>query len=133
MPPAPAILIVEDERTLREELSELLKTLNYQCFCADNGLAALHILESEAIDILLCDVNLSGEDGVNLVKRLHDHDNRLLAGLGVVMMTGHTDLVESVRGNIDQLCDAFLLKPVRLRDLRAVLDRVIARVRADVA
>ncbi|SEN79245.1 Response regulator receiver domain-containing protein [Sphingomonas gellani] len=130
---ARTILLVEDEPSLRDELAELLITLGFRCLATDNGAAAFDVLKCERVDLLLCDVNLAGEDGLNLIRRMHGELGEIFTRIAVIVMTGHTALVESQCDNMDHLISAFLLKPIRLRDLRALLDSLIGEGVRDVA
>jgi len=60
------ILVVDDERALREFNKEILTTHGYQVLCADGGEQAIDLLETETVDLLLTDVIMPGMDGYQL-------------------------------------------------------------------
>jgi len=65
------ILIVDDEPALREALVELLnEEPNYTVLQAEHGVAALQILKSEQIDLMLLDVNMPFLNGVGVIKKM---------------------------------------------------------------
>ena len=62
----PVLLIVDDERATRNVLSQALED-GYEVYTAGNGKAARAILESEPVDILLTDLRLGGESGMDII------------------------------------------------------------------
>ena len=62
----PVLLIVDDEKSTRTVLSAALED-SYEVFAAGNGKAARAIMESEPVDILLTDLRLGGESGMDLI------------------------------------------------------------------
>jgi DNA-binding NtrC family response regulator len=81
------LLVVDDERNLRESLSEALKEAGYNVLTAANGKEAYAIIQSHALDLLLCDWRMPEMDGGALLKLLRD-DGRLV-DLPVLVMTAH--------------------------------------------
>ena len=57
------ILVVDDERTIRESLSKVLHAENYEVLCAENGQEAIERFAEARIDLLLLDLGLRGNDG----------------------------------------------------------------------
>jgi len=70
------ILLVEDNTVIRESAAELLRLDGYEVLEAASGELALPIIESERLDLVLCDIVMSGMDGYevyNYLKRRHKH------------------------------------------------------------
>ena len=65
-----SILVVDDEQALRELTSEIFRTQGYRVLCAENGEAALKVLETEQVDLVLTDVIMQGMDGYQLAAKI---------------------------------------------------------------
>jgi DNA-binding NtrC family response regulator len=133
------LLVVDDERNLRESLSEALKEAGYNVLTAANGKEAYAIIQSQALDLLLCDWRMPEMDGGSLLKLLRD-DGRLV-DLPVLVMTAHgtsNNAIEAIQfGAYD-----FVTKPFDLDDVLVTIRRVlehtslqkeVARLRSKVA
>ena len=80
----PVFLIVDDEKSTRDVLSAALED-DYEVYAAANGKAARAILESEPVDIMLTDLRLGGESGMDLI----DHAQTLPSPPACIMMTAY--------------------------------------------
>lgn len=115
------ILIVDDEKSVRETLREMLEYEGYEVVEADSGLQALDLFSQNSFDVVLCDIKMPGMDGMELLEKiLQSYD------IPVIMISGH--------GTIDTAVDAikkgafdFIIKPFDLNRLlisiRNALDR----------
>ena len=114
------VLIVEDDKTLRRAASELFKALGYETLTAEDGAAALKILESrEAIDFIFSDVVLTkGLNGVELAEKARE----LIPGIKVLLASGYPFDKIDTHGVIDE--DSFISKPYRVGQLSEKLDRL---------
>ena len=65
----PAILIVDDEKNTREGLRKALESPGYRIFLAASTPEALQIMERERVDLVLTDLRMPGEDGLELMRR----------------------------------------------------------------
>jgi two-component system chemotaxis response regulator CheY len=85
-------LVVDDSRTIRTIIRRILTGLGYEVLEAENGLAALGIIETEkaAVKIVLADWNMPEMNGLELVKRLRQDPE--LASLKVMMVTTETEI-----------------------------------------
>lgn len=78
------ILIVDDEEPIRNLLMRYLGTGNYDCVLAADAVEARSRFEEEAFDVILCDINMPGESGLDLLRDLRGRNTDLAA----VMVTG---------------------------------------------
>jgi putative nucleotidyltransferase with HDIG domain len=78
------ILIVDDEEPIRKLLMRYLGTRNYDCVLAADALEARSRFEEEEFDVILCDINMPGESGLDLLRDLRGRNTDLAA----VMVTG---------------------------------------------
>jgi DNA-binding NtrC family response regulator len=101
------ILVVDDERSIRVTLKAFLEAEGYCVETADEAEAALAVLQSKPVDVVLTDIILPRTSGVDLLRQIHE----TLPHIRVIMMTGEPTLEtasESLRlGAVD-----YLQKPV---------------------
>ena len=103
------ILIVDDERAIRNSLKEILEDEEYEVEVAPDAPTALQMVDGDHFQVVLCDIKMPGMDGVELLTQLHEK----VPDTAVVMMTGHGDIDTAVdcirKGAYD-----FLTKPLDL-------------------
>jgi CheY-like chemotaxis protein len=118
------VIVVEDEDGLRDELVELIAGLGRPCLgCADPG-EALAALRTHQGGLMLCDLNLAGHSGADLIRRVRGVMKLGPDVLRIIAMTGHTDLMERAGGDLTRFADALLLKPVRPAELKQLIEAV---------
>ena len=122
MPPD-RILIVDDDRDIRESMGEYLQGHGYEVALADGGEAMRKALEAALPDVVLLDLNMPGEDGLSLARWL-----RATHEVGIIMVTGAGEVVDRVVG-LEVGADDYLAKPFDPRELRARLKSVLRRTR----
>jgi two-component system response regulator AtoC len=113
------VLVVDDDPAIRTSIAEALSDGGIMITTAENGVRALSLLGDTAPDIVLTDVRMPDLDGLALLKALRERT----PGIDVVLMTAFDDMptvVAAMRGGAVE----FLVKPVNLRQLRRVIDRV---------
>jgi two-component system, OmpR family, response regulator MprA len=113
------ILVVDDERAVRESLRRALELEGYEIELAADGNEALYRLEvTEEPDALILDVLMPGVDGLEVCRRLRVAGSKL----PVLMLTARTEVEDRVAG-LDAGADDYVTKPFALEEL-------LARVRA---
>jgi two-component system OmpR family response regulator len=122
--PAERILIVDDDRDVRESMSEYLSGHGYEVALAEGGEAMRRAFAAGAPDVVLLDLNLPGEDGLSLARWLRsEHD------VAIIMVTAAGEVVDRVVG-LEVGADDYLAKPFDPRELRARLKSVLRRAKA---
>jgi two-component system phosphate regulon response regulator OmpR len=121
--PAERILIVDDDRDIRESMGEYLQGHGYEVALAEGGEAMRKALEAALPDVVLLDLNMPGEDGLSLARWLRAHHE-----VGIIMVTGAGEVVDRVVG-LEVGADDYLAKPFDPRELRARLKSVLRRTR----
>ena len=110
------IVVVEDNDDLREAIVEVLSALGHRVL----GLTCAEELGDEGaqavIDLLVVDLNLPGEDGVSLTRRLR----QIHPGLRILMMTARDTVRDKVSG-YEAGADMYLTKPVSIEELTAAV------------
>jgi two-component system, OmpR family, response regulator MprA len=113
------ILVVDDERAVRESLRRALELEGYEIELAGDGSEALYRLEgNEEPDAMILDVLMPGVDGLEVCRQLRGSGSKL----PVLMLTARTEVEDRVAG-LDAGADDYVTKPFALEEL-------LARVRA---
>jgi two-component system phosphate regulon response regulator OmpR len=121
----PHIVVVDDERDVRETVGEYLELHGYQVSVADGGTALRRLIAGEKpVDLVILDLNMPGEDGLTLARFLREH-----AKIGIIMLTAAGTVVDRVVG-LEVGADDYLPKPADLRELLARVKTVLRRVAA---
>jgi len=115
------ILIVDDDATIRTALADALGAPDLVVASADGGAAALAILDRFAPDIVVTDVRMPDLDGLALLRLLRER----AAGVDVILMTAFDDMPTVVSAMREGAVD-FLVKPLDLNELSALVERVLA-------
>ncbi len=124
--PAPKVLLVDDEDSLRRVMKELLERDGYVVAEARDGVQALDQIDRVGPDIIVLDLNLPGLDGYGVLS--HIRSRPATAAIPVIVLTAKGDEDNEVR--VFELgADDFLTKPFRARALSARLEAVLGRRR----
>ena len=115
------VLIVEDDREVREAVADYLASHGYTCAQAGDGKAMRAALAEGAPDLVLLDLRLPGEDGLSLARWLRDNHE-----VAIIMVTAAGDVVDRVVG-LEVGADDYLGKPFDLRELLARVKSVLRR------
>lgn len=121
------VLIVEDDRQVRDMLAEYLATHGYQVMQAGGGAAMREEIERALPDVVLMDVRLPGEDGLTLARYLRERYD-----VGIIMVTAADAVVDRVVG-LEIGADDYVTKPFDPRELLARLKSVMRRLQAQPA
>lgn len=114
------VLVVEDEPSVCQTLSEALTASGFDVTAALNGLEGLSLAQSNAYDLILLDVMLPGMDGVMICRELRKSGSKV----PIIFLTARGELEHKVAG-LDAGADDYLAKPFEIAEL-------MARVRANV-
>src|SRR5262249_13705224 len=117
----PHILLVDDSRELRDAISRYLRANNYRVSLADSAAAARKLLKTNAIDLVVLDVMMPGEDGLSLCRDLRS--NGLLP---IIMLTARGEDVDRIVG-LEMGADDYVSKPCNPRELIARITAVLRR------
>ncbi|MBO4428042.1 MAG: sigma-54-dependent Fis family transcriptional regulator [Bacteroidales bacterium] len=106
------ILVVDDERYIRNSLKEILGDEGYEVEEAEDGSQAVEMIDKEHYDVVLCDIKMPGKDGIEVL----DHVSEQGIDSMMVMLSGHGDIQTAVdclkKGAFD-----YLAKPLDLNRL----------------
>jgi two-component system response regulator FlrC len=119
---AASILLVEDDSTLRGALAETLSLADYDVHVAQDGTAALELLEHADVAAVISDYQMAPMDGSELLRRLRESR----PDLPFVLMTAHGTIQHAVK-SIQQGATDYLVKPFDAPALLRKLDSVIPK------
>jgi two-component system OmpR family response regulator len=121
---APHILVVDDDPQIRALLEEYLGASGLRVSAAASGKQMLQILTDEAIDLVVLDLRLAGEDGMAIARSLRDQ-----SAIPIVMLTGVREEADRVMG-LELGADDYLTKPFSPRELLARIRTVLRRTKS---
>ncbi len=118
------ILIVDDERAIRNSLKEILMDEGYEADVAENGPSALEAASKERYDVIFCDIKMPGMEGTEVLEKLVEEG----IDSAVVMISGHGDIQTAVecikKGAFD-----FIQKPLDLNRILITIKNATDRVK----
>jgi DNA-binding NtrC family response regulator len=118
------LLIVDDERAVREAAREAALVLGYRAAASDSAEQALRLLESQSIDVVLLDLKLPGTGGLEMLRQIKSRR----PDIEVIVITGHGTVESAVQAMKAGAYD-FMTKPFSLEELKLLLDRVAAHLK----
>jgi two-component system, OmpR family, phosphate regulon response regulator OmpR len=121
---APHVLVVDDDRRLRVLLSAFLRKHGYRVTVAASAAEARAFLEGLAFEIIVLDVMMPEENGLDLAASLRKHSE-----IPILMLTARSDAVDRVRG-LEVGVDDYLGKPYEPRELLLRIASILRRTRS---
>lgn len=119
------LLLVDDERSIREPLSEYLSGQGFHVDTAANAAEARLRAAGGPYDLVICDIMMPGEDGLSLTRHLRD-----TYGLPVILLTARAEETEKVIG-LEIGADDYVSKPFGPRELVARIRAVLRRAQIE--
>ena len=118
---ATRVLVVDDEPTVREVVVGYLRRDGHDVREADDGSAALELLDSERFDLVVLDMMLPGVNGLDILRRI-----RAAGDMPVIMLTARSEESDRVAG-LELGADDYVVKPFSPRELAARVNGVLRR------
>src|SRR3954463_7348100 len=122
----PHVLVVDDDPTIRELVSDYLGKNELRVTAVSDGSAMRDILKDQVIDLLVLDLGLRSEDGMAIARRMRDESE-----IPMVMLTGRVEEADRVMG-LELGADDYITKPFSPRELLARIRTVLRRRRSEV-
>jgi DNA-binding NtrC family response regulator len=116
----PSILVIDDEPIIRSNLAEFLQQERYAVHTASTGELGLQMLARQKYDAILCDVNLPGLDGLDVL----DRATKLSPDSFIVLITAYAT-VDSAIDAFHRGAHDYLIKPIILKDVERKLRRLL--------
>ena len=115
------VLIVEDDREVRETVADYLSSHGYEVMQAADGVAMRKAIAQSMPELVLLDVRLPGEDGLALARWLRERHP-----VSIIMVTAAGEVIDRVVG-LEMGADDYIAKPFDLRELLARVKSVLRR------
>lgn len=121
MPARPHLLLVDDEAAIREPLGQYLQRAGFRVSEAANAADARKLLAGGAIELVVLDVMMPGEDGLSLCRSIRENGD-----LAVILLTARTEETDRIVG-LEMGADDYVLKPFSPRELVARIKTILRR------
>jgi DNA-binding NtrC family response regulator len=116
------ILVIDDEKSIRNTLTEILAAEDHEVLSAEDGPTGLELYGGNKLDVVLCDIKMQEMDGMEVLEKMLEHPK----DVPVIMISGHGDIeiaVEAIKkGAFD-----FLEKPLDLNRLLITIRNALER------
>lgn len=110
------ILIIEDEKLIRESIAELLTEEGFECYQAENGRTGISAAKKYLPDLILCDIKMPGLNGYNVLQEVR-RDN-ITASIPLIFLSALADS-KDVRAGMNLGADDYIAKPFLPEELIA--------------
>ena len=123
----PRILIIDDEKSIRNTLRDILEYEKFEVDEAPDGLSALEVIKKQTFDAILCDIKMPKMDGIDVFKTLReleaeagfDHDDKAK----IIMTTAVNDR-EIITDASEAGCETYVWKPIEMENFIAVMQNL---------
>jgi DNA-binding response OmpR family regulator len=116
------ILVVDDEPELQQAVQEYLCLRGFRVSVASNGKEMRAVLATDPASLVLLDLSMPGENGIELTRQLKSSSN-----IGVIIVTAHGESEDRVLG-LETGADDYIVKPFNFRELLARVNSVLRRI-----
>lgn len=114
------ILVIDDDDSIRETLTNLLTRLNYSVLSASNGRMGVDIAKKEQPDLVISDLRMPQLDGLEVLEELQKYDPQIR----VIIITAHDDMLTTVQAMQKGAYD-FIEKPIEIERLKISIKRAL--------
>ena len=117
------ILVVEDDRPIRNLIVTTLKTHDYKYLAAENGFSAILEASSHNPDIVLLDLGLPDMEGVEVIKKIRTWSN-----MPIIVISARSEDTDKIEA-LDAGADDYITKPFSMEELTFRIEAILRRVR----
>jgi two-component system OmpR family response regulator len=121
----PHIVVIDDDPSIREALADYLADSDLRVTALASGRELAEVMARETIDLLLLDLRLPGEDGMEMARKLREE-----SALPIIVLSGRKDEADRVIA-LEMAADDYLTKPCSPRELLARIRAVLRRCRLE--
>ena len=114
------VLVIDDERSIREHLEMFLQEKGFEVLSAENGETGIGLICNEKPDILILDIRLPGMDGLEVLRRIKKGNHTV----SVIMITAFHDMETTIQAMRLGAYD-YVRKPLDIDELETVIDRAV--------
>ena len=120
-----SLLVVDDDLVTQARLNAYFSQEGYRVLLAGDGETFWQQLEHAAVDLVLLDINLPGQDGLSLARELRARD----PAIGIILLTSRNDDIDKIVG-LEVGADDYVTKPFNPRELLARVKSLLRRTGA---
>lgn len=118
---AESILLVEDEKAIRNAMADFLSDEGFEIYQAADGMEALEVFKKENPDLIILDLMLPKLDGLEVCKAIRQKSN-----VPIIMVTARDEEIDKLLG-LELGADDYITKPFSLREIKARIKAVLRR------
>lgn len=118
------VLVIDDERSIREHLDMFLQEKRFEVLSAECGESGLKLIREEEPDIVILDIRLPGIDGLEVLRKLKRENSKV----SVIMITAFHDMETTIQAMKLGAYD-YIHKPLDIDQLEMVLNKVVDNLR----
>jgi DNA-binding NtrC family response regulator len=118
------LVIIDDERSIRDACREVAQSLGFCAFVADSAEHAYRIIETHSADVVLLDLKLPGRDGLDALQEIKSRRPDAV----VVVVTGYATVQSAVQAMKSGAYD-YVTKPFSVEELKLLLERVAGHLK----
>lgn len=115
------ILVVEDEKEIREGIKEYLEEFKYNIFEAADGGSAINVFNENDINLILLDINIPVLNGLNVLKKIREKST-----VPILILTAYDDDQTKIEA-FNNMCDGYIEKPFSLPVLKSRINASFKR------
>jgi two-component system OmpR family response regulator len=120
----PHVLAVDDDPAIRQLVTDYLSQNDFRVTAVASGNELAAVMANETVDLIILDVRLEGEDGMQIARKLRES-----SGVPILMLTGRAEEADRVMG-LELGADDYLTKPFSPRELLARIRALLRRANA---
>lgn len=121
------LLIIEDDQSLRESITEIFSENGFKVSAAADGLSGIKLANLIQPDLIICDLKMPGLDGFEVKKNLSD--NLRTSSIPFIFLTAHKD-IQSMQKGMELGADDYITKPVKMKILLNLVLKRLERIKS---
>ncbi len=114
------VLVVDDDKEIRNTLTAILESENYLVQTAESGKKAVRLCEKSTFDVALIDIELPDVKGTELLHMLKEKQPKMVR----IIITGHPS-IENAAKSVNEKADGYIMKPFDVQELLAMIKKLI--------
>jgi ATP-dependent Lon protease len=115
------VLVVDDEERTRKNLEHVLTREGYAVITAEDGVAALEVLEQSTVDVIITDLKMDRVDGIQVLEKARGKDPRV----AVIVITGYATVPNAVEA-MKKGSFSYITKPFKLEEIRSTVSQALS-------
>ncbi len=114
------ILVIDDDKEVRNMLVSILKSYGYLVETAKNGNEAIQMCETTPFDVALIDIELPDINGTDLLQMLNEKRPKIVK----IIITGHPSIKNAAK-SVNEQADGYIIKPFNVPELLLLIDKLL--------